>query len=279
MMAPAPADGDEELLSSAEAAELLGVSASTVKRWVDDGELAAERTAGGHRRIRRAALAGLRERLRAPAAADAAARLVDLLVANGPQQRIEAHLLALRGETGSAVGLAYAIAPALVELGERWRDGRICVVQEHLASERLARALARLVEWTPLADGAPRALLTMAPGDEHTLGLSLVELVLREAGWETLWAGRSAPTSDVVRTVEDPQQRIALVAMSASVASRDRRRLAREENSVGRACARAGARLVVGGAGAWPDASRHALVIRDFADADARFRQWRMRRR
>ncbi|HEX8950326.1 MAG TPA: helix-turn-helix domain-containing protein [Polyangia bacterium] len=277
-MTPAvDAAADDDLLSSAEAAALLGVSASTIKRWVDEGELAAERTAGGHRRIRRAALARLRERFQAPATVGAAGRLVDLLLENGPQQRIEARLLAMRGEGGSAVGVARAIAPALVELGQRWHDGRISVVQEHLASERLARALARLVEWTPLADGAPRALLTVASGDEHTLGLSLLELVLREAGWETLWAGRSAPTSDIARAIADPSQRIALVAISASIVSRDRRRLAREEEAIGRACARAGARCVVGGAGAWMERPRHSLLIRDFADADARFRQWRAR--
>jgi len=275
MTPPIAAMAADELLSSAEAAALLGVSASTVKRWVDEGELAAARTAGGHRRIRRATLERLRERLQAPAAVDAVGRFVDLLLESGPQQRIEARLLALRAEGGSAVVLARAIAASLAELGQRWQDGRISVVQEHLASERLARALARLVEWTPLAAGAPRALLAMAPGDDHTLGLSLLELVLREAGWETLWSGRSAPASDVVRAIEDPAQDVALVAMSASVTSRDRRRLAREESTIGRACARVGARFVVGGAGAWPDPPRHALLIRDFAEADALLRQSR----
>ena len=40
-----------------QAAELLGVSPDTVRRWVDNGQLPATRTTGGQRRLNGAALA------------------------------------------------------------------------------------------------------------------------------------------------------------------------------------------------------------------------------
>src|SRR5258708_30728591 len=40
-----------------QAAELLGVSADTVRRWVDNGQIPSARTAGGRRRVDGAVLA------------------------------------------------------------------------------------------------------------------------------------------------------------------------------------------------------------------------------
>jgi excisionase family DNA binding protein len=47
---------DETLCSTREAAELLGVSLRTAQLWVESGVLRAWKTAGGHRRIPRAAV-------------------------------------------------------------------------------------------------------------------------------------------------------------------------------------------------------------------------------
>ncbi|MDQ2754739.1 MAG: helix-turn-helix transcriptional regulator [Actinomycetota bacterium] len=43
--------------TAGQAAELLGVSADTVRRWIDGGALAAERASGGRRRVDGAVLA------------------------------------------------------------------------------------------------------------------------------------------------------------------------------------------------------------------------------
>ncbi|RIV16480.1 MerR family DNA-binding transcriptional regulator, partial [Alicyclobacillaceae bacterium I2511] len=40
------------LLSLEEAAKLLGVSKSTMRRWEEEGRIKPERTPGGHRRYR-----------------------------------------------------------------------------------------------------------------------------------------------------------------------------------------------------------------------------------
>jgi len=54
------------LLRIAEAAEILGVSADTVRRWVEDGALPAVRTYGGQLRFREADVLAFREQAQGP---------------------------------------------------------------------------------------------------------------------------------------------------------------------------------------------------------------------
>ena len=52
----------ERLLTTREAADILGVGPTTVKRWSDEGKLPALKTAGGHRRYREGDVLAMRNR-------------------------------------------------------------------------------------------------------------------------------------------------------------------------------------------------------------------------
>ena len=58
--------GDNELLTTSELAELLGFSRSSMCRWVRDGAIAPDLTTpGGHARFRRTSVSLIRAQLRA----------------------------------------------------------------------------------------------------------------------------------------------------------------------------------------------------------------------
>jgi excisionase family DNA binding protein len=251
-----------ELLTTTEAAQLIGVGTTSVKRWADGGLLPFVKTAGGHRRFARAEVERFRRDLPGTAAPgdDLSAWMTRLL--HGPAYEVDAALLSARGRLGAWHQVADALGPVIVEIGRRWADGEISVLEEHLCAERLSRALGRVGEALPARPGAPGCLLACAEGDEHTLGLSLAELCLREAGWTPLWSGRLTPIAEVVGFVEAGRAR--LVALSASSFSRDAGALGRQAGLVAAACLAAGARLVLGGQGAWPEAPAHAVRLHDF---------------
>jgi photoactive yellow protein len=48
-----PGSDPDELLTTRQAAEIVGVGTTSIKRWSDEGKLPAIKTAGGHRRYRR----------------------------------------------------------------------------------------------------------------------------------------------------------------------------------------------------------------------------------
>jgi len=261
----------DELLTVKEAARLLQVGVSSVKRWADGGLLACERTPGHHRRFRRSVIEALLQQRRAePFAEDASMppgrsleALVDVLLGVGSSDAIDALLAAERRRLGAWGGAADAIAPTVHEIGELWARGTITVLQEHVASERLARGLARASESLPWAADARVALLVTAEGEEHTLGLSLAEVVLREAGWNVSWGGRRTPI-DEVRAFSKGRQ-LDLLAVSASVVSSDAAFLSRQAEALAAVCRPAGIDLVLGGRGAWPDPPPWGVRLHDFA--------------
>jgi len=271
-----------QYISTASAAQHLGVGPTSVKRWADLGLLKCVRTAGNHRRF-------LREEVERFARAIQTGHLDLDASATTPEHRPDTpdaqvdawtrHLLELgtyslhgallteREALGAWWKVADLIGLALVELGRRWACGEVSVLAEHFASERLARALARCAESMPAPAGGPRALLAMTNADDHTLGLSLAELVLREAGHQVAWAGRAIPIAELVHYVQ--AQAPALLGLSASVVCKDPAPLREDTVPLARACQEVRCQLVLGGAGSWPDDIPGALRVRDFASFHA----------
>jgi excisionase family DNA binding protein len=250
----------DELLTTTQAAHLAGVGASSVKRWADQNLIRCVKTAGGHRRILRGDLERfLREHGGAPGSGSSE-EWADLFLTTGVFE-IQGELLRARERLGAWYLVAEEIGGGLTEIGSRWEREDISVLEEHVASERLARAIGRAVESIPSSAAAPRALLATAEGDKHTLGLSLAELCLRECGWSVVWTGRETPSSDIVKAAASGS--VEMIALSASIASADPMPLARQAKRVGEACRTAGVELVLGGRGAWPEKPAYGTRVFD----------------
>jgi excisionase family DNA binding protein len=249
-------------LSTRELADALGVSESSIKRWVDAGELAAVRTAGGHRRIARS------EAIRFSRANSLLPKKPELLsifqmriedsALDGPRRVAAFHRALLDDDRARAFGLlmsAYLagesiaslcdgpIRLALEQLGELWKHDERGILSEHRATDMCLHAVAALrAALPPAADAAPVALGSAGSADPYLLPSLMCAAVLAEAGFRDVNLGPLTPVATKLAAVE--RYRPLLVWHTASVGDDDVRELAQAITPP--------VRLVVGGRGLGP---------------------------
>lgn len=256
------------MLTTRQAAAMAEVAPSTIKRWADDGVLPVTRTPGGHRRFARHDLEKWLRELNTGATEGGPVGEWIATLRAGERHEIEARLLEARARYGSWAVVADTLGQVLVAVGRSWRAGDLTIGEEHLASEALARSLARIGDAMPTATRGRPVVLACVGDDEHTLGLALAELCVREVGLPVVWLGRRTPFAEVIRAVRERHPIV--VGLSASSASDDADALGRVADEVGAACRAHGARLVLGGTGAWPSARTFGERPASFAE----FHEW-----
>lgn len=255
---------EKTVLTTTEAAGMAAVAPSTIKRWADQGMLPFSRTAGGHRRFERFAVERLlREPLTTAYLGDSVGGAWIRVLVDGRRHEIDGRLLEARSRLGAWFRVADELASALVLMGREYACDRLTIAEEHIASDALTRALARMGDALPIRIDGPKCLLACVEEDEHTLGLSLAELCLRELGWAPLWLGRRTPVGEVVRLVRGGA--LSLVAFSASALLDNGAALRAITDEVGAVCKHQGVGLVLGGAGAWPAQPSYGVRLTSFS--------------
>jgi len=226
--------GDQaQYISTRLAADALGVSVSTIKRWVDDGILPAHRTAGGHRKMLRAEVLALARQGELPHG-----DLTGLSVASfGDQpldlQFISTALLAavLRGdgtEVSALIRRAYhsgvaietladqVIAPVMTQVGHDWETARIEVWHEHRGTQLAAAALFELKDELEVRAERrrPVAVGGTPEGDPYLLATLLAQMLLLDAGWEAVNLGPNTPLASLTRAMRELRPRLVWLSVS-----------------------------------------------------------------
>jgi excisionase family DNA binding protein len=259
-----------ELLTAPQVAKLLGVTATTVKRWEADGLLVGSLTPGGHHRFHRLQVEQYLQNQGNPAD-EPSRKLVELMLAQEGPYALQGEMMYLRGRLGNWWRVADALGEALAELGRQWETGMRTVAEEHIATRRFEQALLACITSLPSPPSEPACLLATTQGDDHSLGLSLAKLCLHEAGWNSIWLGSPTPTDVLVEAIGT--YRPAMVAVTASACSSDGEGLNVKYRQIANACRKYGAKLVLGGRGAWPEKPSYGNRVRTFADFEELLRR------
>ncbi len=241
----------DEFMRTQQVARALGVSVSTIKRWVDSGVIQATRTIGKHRLISRQEM----ERFAKELGVKADFGSVDVRLEGEGTSRVEIPSLELRpsrkaikqegyelvdelvsalrrGRSSEVRDLVIGtylrwgpvtladslIQPAMQRLGHDWEVNGIDVFQEHRATRLVKLALFELVqsamEDTERRENAPLAMGSSPEGDPYTLPGLLCELTLRWLGWDVINLGVNLPLSSLAKAVRAHRPRMVWISVS-----------------------------------------------------------------
>lgn len=223
------------LFSPRDLATALGVSESSLKRWIDAGRIRATRTSGGHRRVTLAdAIAFVRDSNTpvlhpellglSPQAAQAIddrrddepdRTFYEALVA-GDRRGVQDWVDRRRAEGTPLTALCDGpIRDAMHAIGELWQHDADGVFVEHRATDLCVQALARLRSTIDPPDDGPIALGCGPEDDPYIIPSSMAALVLASEGYRTINLGPDTPTGALHRAVQAHHPALVWISVSA----------------------------------------------------------------
>lgn len=134
------------------------------------------------------------------------------------------------------------IVPLLHEIGERWREGSVRVVHEHLASV-IVRKFVDGQRDRSNGEPRPRIIVTTPVGQQHELGALMVAAAAEEVGWEAVYLGANLPAEEIGTAARQLDARVVAISV---VYKSDVRHLADELRTI-RRCLGPDVTLLVGG--------------------------------
>ena len=227
----------QQHFSPKQIAKALAVSESSVKRWCDQQRIATFHTEGGHRRI---SLEDVYQFLRhsdrrlthpevlglPPLGSDRKMHIPgadqplkqefrDALVA-GCEETCRQILRKRRAEGEKAWVISeHLMTDAMHAVGDAWQRNEINPYQERRACEICLRAVRELLDGLPpAATDSPVALGGTPGGDPYQLPTAMVELTLRELGWNASSLGNNLPMDCLFQAVHDYRPNLVWVSVS-----------------------------------------------------------------
>ncbi|MFZ0391371.1 MAG: helix-turn-helix domain-containing protein [Calditrichia bacterium] len=216
-----------QTFNSQEAAKILGVNVSTIKRWTDSGKLACIRSAGGHRKFLMEHLAEFLDNNKNktekvnlfPIENESDLRLSNRILKGDfnylTRFILEQSLACNREKVQKVLNGLYlgqyplheiydrVLTPVLHRIGGLWMEEKITVIEEHIASQTIRDALMRLQGIIRIPEKKKGKVLCLNLYSElHDMALKMVDHVLELRGYRVLFSGQLTPMFAVDKIFE-----------------------------------------------------------------------------
>jgi DNA-binding transcriptional MerR regulator/methylmalonyl-CoA mutase cobalamin-binding subunit len=202
-------DNGERQYSAAEVAKLRAI-----KRLMDVGVRPGKIIHGSLEELN--ALADGRVAPRREPAAPAVEREILALLASHDAPALQHSLASLLMRQGLQRFVLETLTALNHAVGDAWMRGELAVFEEHLYTEQLQVALRTAINAFPRQTGTPRVLLTTFPGEQHGMGLLMVEALLVPEGSQCISLGVQTPLEDIRRAAIAHDVQVVALSFSAA---------------------------------------------------------------
>jgi excisionase family DNA binding protein len=216
-----------QFLNSEEAANVLGVNVSSIKRWTDEGKLECIRTVGGHRKFQMDHLAAFLEENKKKASKVSLFKVenssdieLNYYILKGNFDYLQSFLFkqALKNNRDSVqqilTGLYLGqyplhqiydqlLVPVLHEIGNRWMNGKLGIMEEHISSQIIRDSVIRLQGIIRVPKKKIGNVVCLNLSNElHDIGLKMVQNILELRGYRTYYSGQKTPLFDFEQLIK-----------------------------------------------------------------------------
>ncbi len=213
--------------NSQEAAKILNVNVSTIKRWTDEGELNCIRTAGGHRKFTMQHLAEHLRKNKKKTSKDHFFPIED-------EQDMVVNSHILKGNYDFLIDYVFEVAknanrqkvqhvlnglyvrrfplheiydklltPVLHRNGEDWEQGKINIVQEHFSTQIIRDMIIQLQSIVQISkEKHGKAFCLTLSTEMHDIAIKMVQHILELNGFQVLYSGQMTPTLRIEQIFE-----------------------------------------------------------------------------
>lgn len=217
-----------------QASALTGVPADTLRAWERRyGVPSTSRSEGGYRLYDDHALDAVRRMRTLIDGGQAAAQAAESVLASdagdapvSPEGFVEAVIKGPVSDEELSRGLLLALEagpfaqaadswlmPMLRRVGEAWAQGRLTSGQEHVISAAVLRRLAIAYERLAVPVDATPVLVGLPTGSRHEIGAFTFALLLRQAGYDTVYLGPDLPTDSWLHAVDSYRPAAAVLSV------------------------------------------------------------------
>jgi DNA-binding transcriptional MerR regulator/methylmalonyl-CoA mutase cobalamin-binding subunit len=106
------------------------------------------------------------------------------------------------------------IVPLCIKIGELWKQGRLKIINEHLATPVIRACLWDMLHATQVYEVSPKIVITTPLGQPHELGALVIALIACESGWRSLYFGPCLPAEEIAAAVAHTKARAVALSIT-----------------------------------------------------------------